>query len=978
MSPLREEIVPILKTLCNLRTKFRYRDLRNHVDSAYYYQQYPDVAAAGVDALLHYLESGWVEGRDPSAWFSTQGYLIQHPDVAKAGTNPLAHYVRHGRGEHRALPLKKFKTVEDFIPNQQVRFEPLNGIDHVNALLEHIGEANSASTPVERSGLSPLQSLFLDLVEKANLILPENEAVLHLHMSVAYPYVDQKYYLANNPDAFQEGADPVEHYCRQGWKELRNPNADFDVWWYWKTYLDLGSEQIDPLLHYALVGRDLGNGTKHNKPIVLRKSSNPVNLARKTKRLCLFALHDPQGIIDDYVVHYLTQLCQFADIFVLADHPLQPGERDKLDGIAKGIWTVQHESYDFGSYALLAEDLVGWSVIEQYDELILANDSCYLVNSLASVFSKMDAIPADWWGIQAGKGLHAERQVERNRYPAPIPIESVKQQYLNTFENHYFYNFYVASYFCVFRSELIKSDLLQDFFRTVSPQSTKLNIIRKYEIGLTRLLLQGGYNFHTFLDFLYPIHPIYSETVFDRIKEGFPFLKRLMLSENHYYVPDLGNWKERLLDASPTADVDMIEKNLLRVADSEKLYRNFRVQRDENFDPIYPELLSHAEMSEQDLLTPKHDAWWVFPACAYDHSLASNERAVFEAVRNDPRIKKIILTRSRHIALDGENVEIYPLHSVEGQQALLRSKVIFIKHTPTSNVVYPLSSDLHYFINLWHGIPLKRIGYASLDTADQRELVAREHRRCIATISSSKVDTLAMATAFYPLSYDDVWMTGLPRNDFIVRDFNQLPTDLQAEEARLRDILNGRKLVLFCPTFRSGKHGIGYELTEQEKRSLYSWLDQNNAMLGIREHMADRYQTYVGQFEGESVIDLSSGLYPNIEVLYRISSCLVTDYSSCFIDYMLTGKHEISFAHDLEDYQNQERGTFYDIEAVFPGDICTTFDEVIRALDAAAANDFRNGDPGYEWKKQLFFAFDDDGNSERVVSNVKNLLGWNC
>ena len=44
---------------------------------------------------------------------------------------------------------------------------------------------------------------------------------------------------------------------------------------------------------------------------------------------------------------------------------------------------------------------------------------------------------------------------------------------------------------------------------------------------------------------------------------------------------------------------------------------------------------------------PKFDHWWAFPVCAYDHTLAGNERAVFEEVRDDPSIKKIVLTRSR-------------------------------------------------------------------------------------------------------------------------------------------------------------------------------------------------------------------------------------------------------------------------------------------------------------------------------------------
>jgi hypothetical protein len=44
---------------------------------------------------------GWKEGRDPSAGFDTLGYLGANPDVAAAGVNPLEHYLTFGIYEER-------------------------------------------------------------------------------------------------------------------------------------------------------------------------------------------------------------------------------------------------------------------------------------------------------------------------------------------------------------------------------------------------------------------------------------------------------------------------------------------------------------------------------------------------------------------------------------------------------------------------------------------------------------------------------------------------------------------------------------------------------------------------------------------------------------------------------------------------------------------------------------------------------------
>ncbi len=70
-------------------------------DADWYLYAYPDIAESGVDPLRHYLTDGWLEGRNPNAFFSTRGYLEANPDVAAAGVNPLVHFWNHGLAEGR-------------------------------------------------------------------------------------------------------------------------------------------------------------------------------------------------------------------------------------------------------------------------------------------------------------------------------------------------------------------------------------------------------------------------------------------------------------------------------------------------------------------------------------------------------------------------------------------------------------------------------------------------------------------------------------------------------------------------------------------------------------------------------------------------------------------------------------------------------------------------------------------------------------
>jgi VCBS repeat-containing protein len=70
-------------------------------DYVYYLAHNPDVAAAHVDPLQHFNTIGWKEGRDPNALFDTEGYLATYADVKASGANPLEHYNQFGWQEGR-------------------------------------------------------------------------------------------------------------------------------------------------------------------------------------------------------------------------------------------------------------------------------------------------------------------------------------------------------------------------------------------------------------------------------------------------------------------------------------------------------------------------------------------------------------------------------------------------------------------------------------------------------------------------------------------------------------------------------------------------------------------------------------------------------------------------------------------------------------------------------------------------------------
>jgi hypothetical protein len=74
-------------------------------DPQWYLDTYPDIRAARIDPVEHYLTTGWKENRNPCSGFDTAYYLRSNPDITYSGLNPLWHFIAFGSKEGR-LPHK--------------------------------------------------------------------------------------------------------------------------------------------------------------------------------------------------------------------------------------------------------------------------------------------------------------------------------------------------------------------------------------------------------------------------------------------------------------------------------------------------------------------------------------------------------------------------------------------------------------------------------------------------------------------------------------------------------------------------------------------------------------------------------------------------------------------------------------------------------------------------------------------------------
>ena len=364
-------------------------------------------------------------------------------------------------------------------------------------------------------------------------------------------------------------------------------------------------------------------------------------------------------------------------------------------------------------------------------------------------------------------------------------------------------------------------------------------------------------------------------------------------------------------------------------------------------------------------LLPARRNYWCFCTWpgAYAHTL-DNPRAVFEEVKNDPAIVKVILRKRGQepssAVIEGVKVIVAKAESLRGAYYLAVSRVVLLGYSLGSMASYSERlTTKHKIIQLWHGIPLKKIG--RLFPAER--WWEKETHKYAATVCSANRDKEIMAGAFAPVNREYVWLTGLPRNDTILKDENELPEDYRGQLGELRTKLAGRRLVLYAPTWRERADGI-YAFSGAELAELEAVLKRNNAVFGIRGHANVRAQAADGQVAASSAIIFLNDL-PDVNVVLRATEVLVTDYSSIYIDFLLTGRPILHFTYDMADYV-KERGFLYSLDDALAGPAIDSFAELGARLDEALQRGIAHEDQ-YARAKNLFHS-----HGERAALAIAN------
>lgn len=236
-----------------------------------------------------------------------------------------------------------------------------------------------------------------------------------------------------------------------------------------------------------------------------------------------------------------------------------------------------------------------------------------------------------------------------------------------------------------------------------------------------------------------------------------------------------------------------------------------------------------------------------------------------------------------------------------------------------------------YIVQLWHGIPLKKIQLDSPTTFRgvaprlTRALYARSASRICLVPAASEVSAARLRSAF-GLPAERVAVTGDPRDDVLFRDRGAARTDLQ----RVIGEVGSDRIILYAPTWRDGDVDPSVPDPAEWAR-LADHLEATSSTLVVRPHPHGVGNYHAGVEVSPRIRMLSASQQNDINPILPAVDILITDYSSIAFDFALTGRPIVFFAPDAGNYA-RTRGLYEPYRRFSGGNDVTSWDEVIALL----------------------------------------------
>ncbi len=212
---------------------------------------------------------------------------------------------------------------------------------------------------------------------------------------------------------------------------------------------------------------------------------------------------------------------------------------------------------------------------------------------------------------------------------------------------------------------------------------------------------------------------------------------------------------------------------------------------------------------------------------------------------------------------------------------------------------------------------------------------------------------------------DKVVRCGQPRNevlfskDYILKCKKEIYNKLNINESK--------KIVLYMPTFRDKTDDVfSFGDSNYTDRILLSEQKNNYIILEKPHPVSFERMKGIVPDNPKGVIFVPN---ENAEKLLAAADMLITDYSSCFFDYLITDRPIIHFVYDYDYYAKEDRGVYYEIMDVVAGDTPKIFDELLISVE----RNLKQPDCNYllrEKRRREYITYESEFNSRIIYERI--------
>ena len=203
------------------------------------------------------------------------------------------------------------------------------------------------------------------------------------------------------------------------------------------------------------------------------------------------------------------------------------------------------------------------------------------------------------------------------------------------------------------------------------------------------------------------------------------------------------------------------------------------------------------------------------------------------------------------------------------------------------------------------------------------------------------------------------YISGQPRNDLFFQE--------NAKNIKRQLKISNNYIITYMPTHRKYGKGNQNPILFLNDKKVESFFNEINIKLLIKLHPNMPSEM---EITNTSILNLTNLITDPQELLY-ISDILITDYSSCVVDYLLLNRPIIFYLYD--DYEKvEENNLYFNLEDYCPGSIAKNESQLFSEINKAFYDKLYFLDKRQKILK-LFNKYNDGSSSNRLFSLINNL-----